>query len=298
MSVEHVEITVGGTPVAVRVFQPIQKSMNGAAVILVQGLSATMDSGLGPFIDRFVDSGLIAITFDYRHFGLSGGKPRQFISVSRQLADIQAVLAYARCRPDIDGQRVVLWSSSFGGGLGVHVAVNDGQIRALVAQCPMLDRRRATKMGFAGRTSGQNTRIKFLALWAYIVSFFGFRGPVLPVTDPSRFAVIPTDESQLFHTLKGPQWRNELALISFLRGGLHLNDALKVADKLETPTLIQICDRDQTISNVGIREFIGKAGDCVTSTSYDCGHFDIYLPPFVEPAASEAAAFFLSQLAS
>ena len=295
---EVLEIDVEGASVALRVYVPAADVARGGAVVLLAGMSATMDSGLAPFAGRFAADGLVAVTFDYRHFGLSGGTPRQCLSVSKQLRDIEAVIAYTRSRRDVDEDRVGLWGSSFGGGLGVHTAVSDGRIRALVAQCPMMDRHRSTRMGFAGRSSMQNVRIVLLAAWASLVSLFGFRGPTLPMTDPNRFCVIPCDESEKFHRIGGPRWRNELTLQSFLRGGLHLNHPLGVAEKLHVPTLVQICDTDQTVSNEGTLVFIAKAGECVRATHYDCGHFDLYLAPLVGSAAEEASRFLVEHLSA
>ena len=296
MTVEPQEIHIDGTPLKIDVCHPDSEHRNGAAVVMLAGLSGTMDSSLSPFAEAICKTGSIAIMFDYRHFGSSGGQPRQFLSVSRQLRDAASVIQYTRERSDVDETNIGVWSSSFGGGLGVHTAVTDGKIKALVSQCPMLDSRRTTKMIFAARTPSQNIRFKLLALWAYLISTLGFRGPMIPITDPSRFCVLPSDESHKFHLISGPLWRNELTLQSFLRGDLHLNNPLSVADKLNLPTLIQICDRDQTISNAGIDEFIAKADKYVSATHYDCGHFDIYLPPHQAPAAKEAAEFLASHL--
>ena len=296
MTVEPQEIHIDGTLLKMHVCHPDSEHRNGAAVVMLAGLSGTMDSSLAPFAEAICETGTIAIMFDYRHFGLSGGQPRQFLSVSRQLRDATAVIQYARQRSDVDENNIGLWSSSFGGGLGVHTAVTDGKIKALVSQCPMLDSRRTTKMSFGARSRSQNTRLKLLALWAYAVSIFGFRGPMIPITDPGGFCVLPSDESHKFHLVGGQLWRNELTLQSFLRGDLHLNHPLSVADKLNLPTLIQICDRDQTISNAGIHEFIAKADKYVSATHYDCGHFDIYLAPHRAPAAKEAAEFLATHL--
>ena len=88
-----------------------------------------MDSSLAPFAEAISNAGLMAVMFDYRHFGLSGGEPRQYVSVPRQLRDAAAVLAYVRGRSDVNADQVGIWRSSFGGGLGVHTATNDGNIK-------------------------------------------------------------------------------------------------------------------------------------------------------------------------
>ena len=75
-----------------------------------------MDSRLFAFAEKFAEAGLTAITFDYRNFGFSGGRLRQYINVPNQMEDWHHVLGYARGLPNIDPDRIVLWSTSFGGG--------------------------------------------------------------------------------------------------------------------------------------------------------------------------------------
>jgi fermentation-respiration switch protein FrsA (DUF1100 family) len=81
-------------------------------VVLAHGFSATVDSGLLPFADRFSAAGLDAIAFDYRNFGASDGQPRQLLSVPRQLEDYAAAVSYARSLEGVDPARIVLWGSS------------------------------------------------------------------------------------------------------------------------------------------------------------------------------------------
>src|SRR5690349_8240364 len=85
-------------------------------VILGHGLGATRDMRLDAFAERFAAAGLAALSFTYRHFGDSGGRPRQLLSINRQLADWDAAIAHAKDRRDLDGTRIAVWGSSFGGG--------------------------------------------------------------------------------------------------------------------------------------------------------------------------------------
>src|SRR6266508_954908 len=81
-------------------------------VILGHGLGATREYGLEPFARRFADAGIAALVFTYRHFGDSGGQPRQLLDIERQLGDWAAALAYARSLDGIDRDRIALWGTS------------------------------------------------------------------------------------------------------------------------------------------------------------------------------------------
>ncbi|HEX5225106.1 MAG TPA: alpha/beta fold hydrolase, partial [Solirubrobacteraceae bacterium] len=92
-------------------------------VVLAHGFVGTVDSGLIPYAERFAAAGLHALAFDYRHFGNSGGEPRQLLSVRRQLEDYAAAIAFARTLDGVDPERIVVWGTSYSGGHVVPVAV-------------------------------------------------------------------------------------------------------------------------------------------------------------------------------
>lgn len=108
-------------------------------VVLGHGLGATREMRLDAFAERFTQAGIAAVAFTYRHFGDSGGHPRQLLSIKRQLVDWDAALAYVQARHDVDRSRVAVWGSSFGGGHAITVASRHPELRAAVAQCPFTD---------------------------------------------------------------------------------------------------------------------------------------------------------------
>ena len=108
-------------------------------VILGHGLGATREMRLDAFAERFARAGIAALAFTYRHFGDSGGQPRQLLSIKRQLADWDAAIAWVKNRRDVDGTRIAVWGSSFGGGHSITVASRHPELKAAVAQCPFTD---------------------------------------------------------------------------------------------------------------------------------------------------------------
>ncbi len=105
-------------------------------VILAHGFGGTRAARLWAFAERFRDAGIAALVFDYRHFGDSGGEPRQLLSVPRQHVDWRAAIAFARSLPGIDPERIALWGTSFSGGHVVALAADDERIAAVVSQAP------------------------------------------------------------------------------------------------------------------------------------------------------------------
>src|SRR5438309_63272 len=71
-------------------------------VILAHGLGATRELRLDAYATRFVEAGLAALVFDYRHLGASEGEPRGLVEISGQLADWASAIAYARAHKELD----------------------------------------------------------------------------------------------------------------------------------------------------------------------------------------------------
>src|SRR5437870_126710 len=107
--------------------------------ILGHGLGGTREMRLDGYAERFAQAGIAALAFTYRHFGDSGGQPRQLQSINRQLADWDAAIAWVKNRRDVDSTRIAVWGSSFGGGHAITVASRHPELRAAVAQCPFTD---------------------------------------------------------------------------------------------------------------------------------------------------------------
>src|SRR5258705_9571365 len=69
------------------------------AVVMAHGIGGIKAGGLAPFAERFREEGFVAIAFDYRNFGGSGGQPREVLSVPRQRADYSTVIGWAAEQP-------------------------------------------------------------------------------------------------------------------------------------------------------------------------------------------------------
>ena len=82
---------------------------------MAHGFSGVRDQRLDAYAERFAAAGLACLVFDYRHFGDSGGQPRQLLDIGRQLDDWRAAIAFARSLEEVDGDRIGLWGTSFSG---------------------------------------------------------------------------------------------------------------------------------------------------------------------------------------
>lgn len=105
-------------------------------MILAHGLGGIKEMGLDRFASKFTELGIICVVFDYRHFGASGGEPRQLLDINLQLEDWDAALNYTSKLEDVDNSRIGIFGTSFGGGHVISVAAKDKRVKAVISQCP------------------------------------------------------------------------------------------------------------------------------------------------------------------
>lgn len=118
---------------------PFEVDGKRPVVVMAHGFAGTKDSGLAPFAQRFAKAGLAVFAFDYRGFGLSGGQPRQQISLERQADDYRAAIVAAKKQPGVDPDRVILWGVSQSGGHALTVSSGRTDIAAVVSVIPLVN---------------------------------------------------------------------------------------------------------------------------------------------------------------
>jgi hypothetical protein len=262
-----------------------------ACVVMAHGFAGTMDSGLLPFAERFAEAGLDALVFDYRHFGASGGEPRQLLSIRRQLDDYAAAIRFARALDGVDPDRIVVWGSSYAGGHVVAVAVADGKVAAVISQVPAMDG--VATMLNAARKSGVAGMAKMTAraLGDVVASLRG-RAPVTAaaVGAPGSVAFMTTPDSEPgMRAVAGPSWRNEVAARIALQAGSY-RPGLQ-ADRLPCPILVQIADRDAVAPVKAAQDAAWRATGRAEVRTYPIGHFDIYTGAPFERAVADQLHF-------
>ena len=257
-------------------------------VILGHGLGATREMRLDAFAERFAQAGIAALAFTYRHFGDSGGQPRQLLSIKRQLADWEAAIAYVKARHDLDGTRIAVWGSSFGGGHAITVASRHPELRAAVAQCPFTD-------GLASALAlGPAASLKVLPTVAKdFASMVGRRAPrMIPLAGPPGSIALmnASDALRGYEALlpAATTFRNEVAArvaptIMAYRPG-------RAVKEISFPILFCVSNTDtvtpptQTLryARTAIRGEIKR---------YDAGHFDFYVGEAFDALARDQVEF-------
>lgn len=261
-------------------------------VVMAHGLAGVKEMRLDAFAERFTEAGYACLVFDYRHFGASGGQPRQLLDVAAQRADWQAAIAFARGTEGLDGDRVVLWGTSFAGGHVIAVGAGDPRVAAVVSQCPFTDGP-ASSLTIPPLTS---LRLGVRALRDLARAARGGEPLTVPSYGPPGSVALmtaPDSEPGVLRLLPAvapgtPGVRSDVAArfalqITRHRPGRH-------ARRLTCPALFVVCDHDTVAPPAPTLRHVARAprGTVVRVPE---GHFDIYVDDAFERNVAEQLAF-------
>lgn len=223
---------------------------NGGAVIMAGGTAVTKEPGTDRFARRFNDAGFTVLAFDFRHFGESGGRPRQVVRIGAQHADWQAAIDFARTVPGVDPTRIAIWGFSLAGGEVFPVAARNPELAAAIAQTPLADARAAAPNAIRHAGPLAFLRLTGRGLVDAVRGLSGREPLLVPlVGKPGAVASLNTPDAQdgpgaLNPGNTYPDWQQEVAArstltIGFYRPGRH-------ASRVQPPLLVLVCDDDRS----------------------------------------------------
>jgi fermentation-respiration switch protein FrsA (DUF1100 family) len=104
----------------------------------------------------FAKAGFMVLAFDYPSSGTSDGPVRGELDPIAQQRAYREAITFLVNRPDVDGSRIGIWGTSYGGGHVLTVAAYDRRVRCVVSQVPTISGyqnalRRNTPEGFLER---------------------------------------------------------------------------------------------------------------------------------------------------
>lgn len=262
-------------------------------VVLGHGLGAIREMRLDAFAERFAAAGIAALAFTYRYLGDSGGQPRQLMSVSRQLQDWEAALAFVKGHSDLDGSRLAVWGSSFGGGHAITMASRHPELRAAVAQCPFTD-------GLASATAlGVKGTLKVLPVVArdLTAKLTGSTPVMVPIAaEPGQPALMSAHDALPGYMAlmpKGMKFTNHLAarvipeIVTYRPG--------RSASRIKCPILFCVSDTD-TVTPAGRTLSLARRAPRGEIKRYVAGHFDFYTGEVFEQLAADQSRFLVKHM--
>jgi len=265
-------------------------------VVLAHGFGGTVEAGLHPYARAFAEAGLHAVIFDYRYFGTSDGEPRQYLSLKCQLQDWHAAIAFARSQSSIDAGKIVLWGVSLSGGHVIDVAAEDGRVRGVISQFPMLDGLAALLHIYRYAGSIQILKLLGAGVRDSVNRLCGGKPFTIPIVGPpGKLAALATVDAESGYKAIAPStWRNEICAaialaIPLYRPGLRLRH-------IRVPVLIQIADHDTILPVKSIERFVNKSTTSVQVEHYSSGHFDAFSGAMFESAMADQVQFLMTHL--
>ena len=280
-----------GIRCAAWLYRPVSSGPH-PCIILAHGLGATRDMKLAEYATRFVEAGLAALVFDYRHFGASDGEPRRLLDIRLQLVDWAAAIAYVRTLDGIDPERIALWGTSFSGGHVIVTAARDQRIAAVVVQVPFTDgTTNIASEGFFGtlqllRASIHDRLRQLLNKSPYYVKVAGEPGSLAALRTPGALESFQKFASQ-------QHWDDTITARILLPIGLYR--PIRSAPNVCCPLLVCICDEDQITSPQAALK-TAKAAPHAEVLHYAGDHFDMYFDPIFEQAVTAQRDFFVRYL--
>jgi pimeloyl-ACP methyl ester carboxylesterase len=288
MGREDARFVSGDEECAAWVFRPAASDGPAPCVVMASGLSCVRDQGLEAFAERFSAAGFVAIAFDYRHFGDSGGEPRSLVQAARQRDDWRAAMAYARSLDAVDADRIALWGFSAGGGHVQSLALSEPGITAAVCVAPLVDGTRTLlyigglahllRLGMAGARDGLRA----------LRDAEPYRIPV--AAPPGSQAVINSpDGLSGFESITGPEssWSNEICARTLLAPPYRLAGK---ARRIALPILYCITEGDD-VAPPALGKLAAERAPRGELRLYPGGHFDAFLGDTFEQVVADQVAF-------
>jgi len=266
-------------------------------VVMAHGFSAVKEMYLDTYAELFADAGLGALVFDNRNFGASDGQPRQEIDPWAQVRDYRHAITYARTRPEVDGNQIGIWGSSYSGGHVLVVGAIDRRVKCVVCQVPLISgHQNLQRLVRADLIAG------FRAMFDQDreARFSGKPPGMVKVVDPDPTAasVLPTPDSWAWFSETGktraPAWRNEVTLRS-VEMFTEYEPAAYIQWVSPTPLLMVVAAGDHLVPSDLALAAYGQALEPKKLVLLPGGHFDAYVKDFAT-AGGAARDWFVQHL--
>ncbi len=296
VTVRKVQFKSGDTKVVGNLYLPTNiASRQKPAVVVVGPQSSVKEQVPAVYAQQLASQGFVALTFDHRTFGESGGEPRQFENPTMKVEDIGSAVTFLRALPEVQQDAIGLLGVCSGGGYTARAAASDPSIKSLVTVAgfyhdPQVMRQWLGENYEARLQMGKAARIKYET-----TGQVDYMTNVEP-TNPN--VAMPGQEAYDYYgTSRGtrPGWVNRSAVM-FFEPFLQFN-AIDAGKEIEAPTLV--IHSDTALVPDGARRFFASlpASQKKLHWMTTQNHIAFYdQPEVVQEAASKATEWFKQTL--
>jgi alpha/beta superfamily hydrolase len=244
------------------------------------------------YAQALADRGVAALAFDYRHWGQSGGAPRELESATAKVADLRAAVAFLKSRRDVAADRIGLLGICFGAGHALTASAGNADVKAVATVAAWLHDRPTLVATFGRDEVDRRYRVarEARAKWEKDPAATDY---VPAASNTDRTAGMYATDPGFFYTdaTRGavPQWTNRMAVMSWTEW-LDL-DGVAAAAKVTQPLLVVHSDGSALPDNVR-KAFAAATGpkDLLWTQGEHTQFYDE--PALVAKAADAVAAHF------
>lgn len=262
------------------------------AIIVTGSWTTVKEQMAGTYAKKLAAEGLIALAFDFRGFGESGGEPRQYESPQQKIQDIKNAVGFLQTLPMVNPEKI--------GGLGIcassgymaEAVAEDKRMKVFAAIAPWFHDAELVKLIYGGEegvkekvAAGRAAKVKFektkVNEWVPACSTIDKQAAMFGkfeyYLNPQRGAI--------------PEWKNQFAVMSW-PDWLQF-EPTKKADSISVPVLL-IHSENGAIPD-GAKRFYGKLVGKKDFYWMQGTQFDFYDNPSVVNEASKKAVTWLKE---
>lgn len=286
-TVEPLYVKSGQEVIAADFYLP-KTSTKPAVILMAHGLAGLRQFKLVQYAKRFARAGYAVVLFDYRYWGGSTGRPRELVSLSRQLDDWRTMISHVQERQSVDGRRIILWGTALSGGYVLTLASQLNHLKAVMVQVPFVDGAASAKL----YPIQQLPRALKISSQDYMGAKVGLMPKTLPVVDPKGLCFLPTADSyEGYLSILHPDfyWSGEIPA----RALFHLIRYRPILDvrQINIPVLFVAAKRDSLIPIESSRETATNIAPYVQYHEWDMQHFEVYHGQYFEKAVKTQLEF-------
>lgn len=125
---EKVHFRSGDTTLTGDLYKPEQLNVPAPAVVIIGPMTYVKEQAPTNYATRLAKQGYIALAFDCRYRGESGGEPRAFENPQHKVEDIRAAVEYLSTRPDVNSNKIA----------GLGICQGSSEMLRAVADDPLI----------------------------------------------------------------------------------------------------------------------------------------------------------------
>jgi uncharacterized protein len=205
--------------------------------VIVTGAWMTIKEQMpGVYAQKLADQGFAALAFDFRSWGESSGKLRNFESPTVKIADIKNAVSFLQTVDAVDANRIAGLGICASAGYMAVATAEDDRIKSLITVAPWIHDPQIVETVYGG-TSAVQSLIATGRAAAEKFNQTGIADYVLATSKTDKTAVMYGDIDYYQNPQRGAiaRWSNQFAVASWAEW-LTFNP-MPVAQRIKVPTL-------------------------------------------------------------